>query len=129
MATTLATEKQAEAIKQQMAEIRTELPYNVDDARSRVRQLTDWKYHLSRHPLPILASTVVAGYLLVPSQRTPERIVAGRDLAGVASETLQPATRGWLGSILGTVATLAVRQASAVAVSQVIQLLSKRAPS
>lgn len=123
MATTLATEKQANAIKQRMAEIRTDLPYEVDEARHRVKQLTDWKYHLSRHPLPVLGAAAVVGFLAVPSKSTPSRIVVRRDAGEL---TAPPAKRGLLGGIAGAVATMMLRQASAIAANQVSSLLSKR---
>lgn len=124
MATTLATEKQAEAIKQRMAEIRTELPYSADVARHRVRQLTDWKYHMARHPLPILAATAVAGFLLVPAKSSHQRVVIHRDDA--AQPISQPAKKGLLGGIMGVVATIAVKQATSLASSQLTKVLSNR---
>lgn len=124
MATTLATEKQADAIKQRMAEIRTELPYNADDARIRVKQLTDWKYHVSKHPLPILAATAFVGYLLVPSKQKAERIVVERHSQELAPTA--PAKKGIVGGIVGLVATLAMKQASTYAANEISNLLSRR---
>ncbi|QDV40351.1 hypothetical protein Enr13x_01570 [Stieleria neptunia] len=131
MATTLATEKQADAIKQRMAEIRTELPYDVDDARMRVRELTDWKYHMARHPLPLLAVAAGAGYLLVPSKpkQPPEPIIIHQDSRGDATQSRQttplPAKRGLVGGIVGAVTSLAVKQLTTVATNQISRLLSK----
>ncbi|PHQ32914.1 hypothetical protein [Rhodopirellula bahusiensis] len=125
MATTLATKKQSAAIKQRMAEIRTELPYEVDDARVRVRQLTDWKYHMSRHPLPILAGAAAIGFLIVPSKRTPERIVI-RETSRNDSVAPEPAKKGLMAGIAGTVMTLAIRQASTVAAHQINRILTNR---
>lgn len=124
MSTTLATEKQAEAIKQRMVEIRTELPYNADDARVRVKQLADWKYHVSKHPLPILAATAVVGYLLVPAKKTPERIVVERH--SQQQVPTAPAKRGMVGGIIGMVATIAMKQASGYAAKELTNFLSKR---
>lgn len=125
MATTLATEKQAQAIKQRMAEIRTELPYNADVARARVQQLTDWKYHLSRHPVPILAAAVVAGYLIVPHKRSTEPVVVHRN-ASEGAEPTTPTKRGMLGGIAGAVATMVLRQAANAAVNQLTGSLNQR---
>ncbi|EGF24544.1 hypothetical protein [Rhodopirellula baltica] len=125
MATTLATKKQSAAIKQRMAEIRTELPYEVDDARVRVRQLTDWKYHMSRHPLPILAGVAALGFLIVPNKRTPERIIIRETPSGTES-TPAPAKKGLMAGIAGTVMTLALRQASTVAAQQINRILTNR---
>lgn len=131
MTMTLATEKQAEAIKQRMAQIRSELPYGVDEARNRVRELADWKYHMSRHPLPILAAAAVVGYLVVPKKQTYERIVIHRDPAGVGQSAVatKPVKRGLLGGIVGAVATTVLRQATSVAATHVSNLLSNRETS
>ncbi len=131
MATTFATEKQAEAIKQKMAEIRTELPYEVDEARARVRQLSDWKYHVARRPLPILAAAAVLGYLAVPAKRTPERIVISGDSigGGARDRSPAPAKRGLVGGIAGALATMAIRQGTSLAADQLSRFLSKRGES
>ncbi|MCC9642031.1 hypothetical protein LOC71_07070 [Rhodopirellula sp. JC740] len=126
MATTLATEKQAAAIKQRMAEIRTELPYEVDDARVRVKQLTDWKYHMKRHPLPLLAGAAILGYLVVPHKRTPERIIIRETPSQSGQSTPEPAKKGLVAGIAGTVMTLALRQAGSVAANQLSRLLTQR---
>ncbi|QDT11946.1 hypothetical protein [Planctomycetes bacterium K23_9] len=128
MATTLATEKQSEAIKQRMREIRTELPYSADQARIRVKQLTDWKYHLSRHPIPIVAATVFAGYLLAPSIRgsdqSPQRAHHAEQPA--VRRRVKPAKKGILGGIVGTLATLAMKHAATIAADQVSNAISRR---
>lgn len=144
MTQTYATQKQAEAIKQRMAEIRTALPYRADAARAqasqlkaKATQLTDWKYHLSRHPLPILAAVVVAGYVIVPHK--PHVHAAGQTGSpsngstslGCSTESSTngyhpPAKRGLLGGIVGAVATIALKQVSTLATHQISQLLSKR---
>jgi len=125
MATTLATEKQSHAIKQRMAEIRTGLPYSADAARARVRQLTDWKFHMSRHPWPILATVAAAGYLLVPHKRSRDRNIVHHETPS-PSATVKPVERGMLASIASAVTTLAVKQAKAVAANHLTGLFMKR---
>ncbi len=125
MATTLATEKQATAIKQRMAEIRTDLPYSADVARARVQQLTDWRYHLSRHPLPIVAAAVVAGYLLVPRKRVPDRVIVHRDSA-IQADVKKPVERGMFAGIAAAVGTMLLRQAATAATAHFTDRLSKR---
>ncbi len=126
MASTLATKKQSAAIRKKMQEIRNELPYDVDDARQRVRQLSDWKYHLRRRPLPILLAGAVAGYVLVPSKRTKPQVIVHRD--GDASGQV-PAKRSLLGGIAGAAATLLTKQAAALAANQVSAWLAKERPA
>ncbi|WP_372725063.1 hypothetical protein [Novipirellula sp.] len=126
MATTLATEKQSEAIRSRMREIRTDLPYDVDDARQRVKQLSDWRYHMSRRPLPILAAAMVVGYWLVPAkQKQRDTVVVHHE--GV-SQPSAPAKRGMLGGIAGAVATLLLRQATTMAASHFTNAFSSKYP-
>ena len=123
MATTSATEKQADAIKQRMAEIRTELPYSADIARNRVKQLTDWKYHLTRHPVPIVAAVIATGFLLVPSKRSAETIVIDRS----DNRYLEPpAKKGLVSGVAGALATIALKQITSIAASQLSSLLTYR---
>ena len=124
MTSTLATENQADAIKRRMAEVRTELPYSADAARLRVGQLVDWKYHLTRHPLPFFAAAVAAGYLLVPSKRPSAKFIVER-----VSESNVPSSassKSVAGGIAGAVATIVLRQATSMAASQIGSLLNRR---
>ncbi|KAA5542633.1 hypothetical protein FYK55_13950 [Roseiconus nitratireducens] len=130
MVSTLATEKQAAAIKQRMQEIRTDLPYRVDYARDevneRVKRLTDWKYHMKQHPLPIVAGAVVLGYLLVPEKASPQKVVVHRESGdGIASE---PAKKGLLSGIVGAIATIAMKQATTMAAGYVSDMLRPERP-
>ncbi|GAA5505841.1 hypothetical protein [Novipirellula caenicola] len=126
MATTLATEKQSEAIRTRMREIRTDLPYDVDDARQRVKQLSDWRYHMSRRPLPILAAAMVFGYWLVPAKHKQRDTVVVHHEAAAQPST--PAKRGMLGGIAGAVATLLLRQATTVAANHFSKAISSKYP-
>lgn len=135
MATTLATKKQSEAIRKRMAEIRSDLPYDVDLARDRVKQLADWRYHISRRPVPILIAAAVAGYLIVPAKPQPKTIVMQSSLGDRGrrglrdSEFAQPAKRGMVGGIAAAVGTMLLKQAAMLAANQVSGLLTRRKTS
>lgn len=124
MSTTTATRKQSAAIRDRMRVIRSELPYDVDDARARVKQLSDWRYHVSRRPIAIAAAAAVAGYLLVPARRTPaSTVVVQQDRSGKVDT---PTEKGIFAGITGTVATLLVRQAVRMATNQFVGAMSAR---
>src|SRR5690606_13658744 len=109
MTATTATDKQSAAIRDRMREIRSELPYDVDDARARVKQLSDWRYHVAQRPIAIAAAAAVAGYLLVPPRRhVPPTIVVQQDRSGKVDT---PTEKGLFAGIAGTITTLLVRQA------------------
>ena len=129
MAATSATEKQADAIKHRMQEIRTCLPYEVDDARQRVKQLTDWKHHYRKHPAALMAAAFVVGYLVVPHRKRPNEVVVYRDPKPSQSGGGKAAEKGLLGGVLGAVTTIAVRQGVSLAASKLSDLLSDSAKS
>ncbi len=127
MANTLATRQQAAAIRQRMQEIRTELPYDVDEARERVKQLSDWKYHMSRNSIPILVAAAIAGYLIIPRKRaSSSAFMVHREHAEARAA---PAKRGLIGGIAGAAATMILRQAASVAVNQLTDRFSNRQQS
>lgn len=130
MAKTLATKKQAAAIKQRMQEIRTQLPYDVDIARQSARQLSDWKYHMGRYPWALIGAAVVVGYVMVPRRKKSEVKVIHHDYSPPDREQTdgfvrpQPSKRGLIGGIGGAIATIAMKQAATLIAHQVSQRFS-----
>lgn len=68
MATT-ASQTESAAIREQMRYIRNGLPAHMYEARAEVRQLTDWKYHVGKHPWLTFGVVAAAGYVAVPYKR------------------------------------------------------------
>ncbi|TWU03218.1 hypothetical protein [Neorhodopirellula pilleata] len=126
MSNTLATKKQAAAIKQRMQEIRTQLPYDVDVARQSARELSDWRYHMGRYPWLLVGAAVVVGYVMVPHRKKSEVKVIHHDFGNQGDDALrpQPAKRGLIGGIGGAIATMAMKQAATVIAHQVSQRFS-----
>ena len=126
MANTLATKKQAAAIKQRMQEIRTQLPYDVDVARQSARELSDWRYHMGRYPWLLAGAAVVVGYAMVPHRKKSEVKVIHHDLGKQGGEDLrpQPAKRGLIGGIGGAIATMVMKQVATLIAHQVSQRFS-----
>lgn len=115
MTNTLATRKQSQAIRDRMQTIRTQLPYDADNARAHMQELTDWKYHMRKRPWPVLAAVAIGGYLLIPAKREDRVIVhSGTDSASQAPA----AKKGMLGGIMGALATLAIKQGTSIATRQ-----------
>jgi len=113
-----------------MREIRSELPYEVDEARARVKQLSDWRYHMAKRPLVIMAAATVVGYLIVPNKRDTPAIVVYRDApvssASTSSAVAAPPTkRGRLGGVAGAAATILARQLATLASQQIARKLSE----
>ena len=115
------TEIEAESIRQRMREIRSALPDDVDDARQRVQQLTDWKYHVGKRPLAALTVAVVVGYLIVPAKRPRES-----DRKTLESEARPPITQGMFGGLVSTLLTLAVKRGTSLALDRLANSITEK---
>jgi len=122
MVQTLSTRQQSEAIRAEMCRIRSQLPYDVDAARAQVKQMTDWKYHLRQHPLPILGAVALIGYLVVPSKPTSHTVFVTSDGSQPMTETatLKSATfkggskEGIFAGLLATAGSIALRSGTSL---------------
>jgi len=103
-----------------MESIRSNLPYDMDDARDELKQLADWRYYVSKLPLTSLAAGAVVGYLLVPSKSTSQRKATAANKEAVEEEA---AESSFVGGLLGSVAAMALRTATTLAVRQVSNTL------
>lgn len=127
MTHTLATRKQSEAIRRKMQEIRTDLPEDVDDVRQRVKQLSDWRYHMSQHSAVVLAAAFVAGYLIVPgkSRQTPSAETNENSKSDESTQTT-PTQNSIISGIAGAAGTMLLRQATSFAADQIAQRFNLR---
>ena len=116
-----STETTAESIRQQMREIRLDLPHDVDDARQRVQQLTDWTYHVGKRPLAALTVAVVVGYLIVPAKRSRES-----DRKTFESESPPPIAQGVVGGLVSTLLTLAVKRGASLALDRLANSITEK---
>ncbi|TWU01709.1 hypothetical protein [Neorhodopirellula pilleata] len=113
MTNTLATRKQSEAIRARMQQIRSDLPYDVDMARQQVRQMTDWKYQFRQHPVAVMATVAIAGYLLVPQSRKRSEVIV-RNVGGNSTTEAKAAKRGLLSGLVAAAATMALRSGTSL---------------
>ncbi len=122
MTKTLATRKQSEAIRARMQQIRCDLPYDVDRARQQVRQLTDWKYQFRKHPIAIMTTVAIAGYLLVPQSRKQQEVII-RNSDGKSTTETKAAKRGLLGGLVAAAATMALKSGTSMLTQRLSQSL------
>ncbi len=59
----------AEAIRQRMAQLRSELRRDVDDLAHDVHQVADWKTYVQKFPYATLGLAALVGFSLVPTRR------------------------------------------------------------
>lgn len=70
----------AQELRQRMQSIRHELPGDVQQARTQVHNLIDWKYYVRTYPQFVLPTVALAAYALVPQSgrsASPPNRVAG----------------------------------------------------
>ncbi|WP_153556419.1 hypothetical protein [Roseimaritima sediminicola] len=125
---TTATKKQSEAIRQRMQEIRNELPYSVDEARNEVRNLTDWKHYVRKHPAIVLPAVAAAAYVLVPKSKSSSDGTyrlnndSGPDRT-VRLETAAPKKRSMMTGVVSALMTVALRSATNMASQRLSQMM------
>lgn len=57
----------AEDLRARMAGVRSSLESDVEEVTANAKDLTDWRYYVRQHPLPLAGAAVALGYLLVPT--------------------------------------------------------------
>jgi len=60
------TDRDVEAIRNQMASVRTTLDENVHELAENARNLTDWRYYVKAAPWGAVGAAAAIGYFIVP---------------------------------------------------------------
>jgi hypothetical protein len=60
------TDRDVEAIRDQMASVRTTLDENVHELAENARNLTDWRYYVKAAPWGAVGAAAAIGYFIVP---------------------------------------------------------------
>ena len=67
-----------EMIRQSIEETRRELTFSVNDLRSKVTEITDWRAHLRRNRKAALIGAAVAGFVIGGGVAATFSLVSGR---------------------------------------------------
>jgi len=121
MTNTSGPQKQSDAIRLRMQQIRNELPSDVAAVRQQVRKMTDWRYQFRKHPLPVIGVVMVVGYLLVPSPKNRRDVIVHTESSATA-----PAKRGMISGIVAAAATMALRSGASMLTHHVSQMVMAR---
>jgi hypothetical protein len=125
--TTESLSQRAEAIRQRMQAIRRDLPSGVEQTREEVSNLTDWKYYVRNYPHLILPLVTISAYSLVPQIRSQSSQVAVLESdKGVQRVRLvddSTPKKSFLAGLASAALALAVRQGSAIAARQLLQVV------
>jgi hypothetical protein len=67
-----------EMIRQSIEETRRELTFSVNDLRSKVNEITDWRAHLRRNRKAALIGAAVAGFVIGGGVAATFSLISGR---------------------------------------------------
>lgn len=103
--------------------VRNRLPYSMDEARTKVQQLTDWKYHVAKRPWLVFGLVAFIAYTAVPRKQPKVRSVAATD----DGETRQAVAKASILSMLfSTAITFALKTGSGLLAQRLTQVLEAR---
>lgn len=114
----MADYNEAEALLQQMAEIRCQLPEHVEGIVENARMMSDWRYYARSYPWATFGVAAAVGYMAIPRRLeviTPDaRTIAAlaKNNQLVVKQEAEPHKKGgFVGSMFTLLANLAVRGA------------------
>jgi hypothetical protein len=115
-----------------MQQIRCEIDQGMEDMVASAHRMVDWKHYVKTYPWVCLGTAAVLGFLVVPKRATaiPPDLAALAELARTGHLVAEPApaaTRGWVDTLLATVANIAVRKAVGLLGQRVASLLETAA--
>ena len=101
-----------------MQQLRCEIDGDMEDMAASARTMVDWKHYVKTYPWVCLGTAVALGFLIVPKRSTAIRpdLATLTELARTGHLVVKPApaaTRGLVDALLATVASIAVRKATA----------------
>jgi hypothetical protein len=122
---------EADEIRRQMAEIRSQLHEDVREVVNVATSATDWRSYIRGHAWLAIGVAFASGYLLVPRRSRPTTVVVQppevdmRNLQA-AEKAQKPRRLPLLRWLLGAIGPIAVRAAQSYALNHVENLLANQ---
>ena len=109
---------QADAVRERMQQIRCEIDGDMEDMSASAHTMVDWKHYVKTYPWVCLGAAAALGFLIVPkrSRAICPDLATLTELARTGHPVVKPApaaTRGMIDALVATVASIAVRKATA----------------
>ena len=123
---------QDDAVQARMQGIRCDIDQGLEDVSASARSMVDWKYYVKTYPWVCLGTAVALGFLIVP-KRDPAihaRLATSAELAKGGQQVIHsaPAARGWVDSLIGSLASMALREGTAYLGRSAGRLLGTTSP-
>ncbi|MEQ8791389.1 MAG: hypothetical protein RIC55_34320 [Pirellulaceae bacterium] len=111
-----------EQLRQQMAQLRSEVRDDVESVFDTAEELTDWRHYVRRYPWAVVSAAAAVGFLLAPSQRSEPRLDydallkhAQKQGLVVECEKAAVGQTGWFRGAIGLAGPLLARAAMSYA--------------
>ncbi len=112
----------ADAIRQQMQDIRRDLADDIDSLAESTREMADWQVYFKRYPWIVMGAAAAVGFLVVPKRvelvhPDPDALLelAKRKKLVVEASPKKKAKNSVAGTLLSLAGTIALRGAMAYA--------------
>jgi hypothetical protein len=107
-----------DTVRARMQGIRGDIDQGLEDVSASARRMVDWKHYVQTYPWVCLGTAAALGFLIVPKRSTalPADLASPAELAKIGREVInsRPAAgRGWVDSLVATVVSVALREATA----------------
>ena len=105
-----------ENVRVRMQGIRCAIDQDLEDVSASAHRIVDWKHYVKTYPWVCLGTAAALGFLIVPKRSTTRYVdIATLTKAAMTGhpvvEPPRSAPRGMVGTVLATVASIAVRSA------------------
>jgi hypothetical protein len=126
-----------DTVRARMQGIRCDIDQGLEDVSASARSMVDWTHYVKTYPWVCLGTAAALGYLIVPKRTTTlnadsatpatpaELAEAGHPVVNSAPA----AERGWVDSLVATVASVALREATAYVGRNAGRLLGITSPA
>jgi len=123
---------QDDAVRARMQGIRCDIDQGLEDVSASARNMVDWKHYVKTYPWVCLGTAAALGFLIVPKRATAINagLATPAELAKSGQRVVNsaPAGRGWVDSLVASVASLALREGTAYLGRSAARLLGTTSP-
>ena len=121
-----------DAVRARMQGIRCDIDQGLEDVSASARNMVDWKHYVKTYPWVCLGTAAALGFLIVPKRATAINagLATPAELAKSGQRVIHsaPAARGWIDSLVTSVASLALREGTAYLGRSAARLLGTTNP-
>jgi hypothetical protein len=121
-----------DGVRARMQGIRCDIDQGLEEMSASARSMVDWKHYVKTYPWVCLGTAAAVGFVIVP-KRDPAvhaRLATPAEVAKGGQQVIHsaPLARGWVDSLIGSLASLALREGTAYLGRSAGRLLGTTSP-